>query len=78
MKVFHIVEETTDQQTVEIKAGDLGEALSLYLAHNTHEVADSMQVLPPHRVVYGFSSEVCTFTITGNGVLFAKWTDKRK
>ena len=61
MKYYHIIEETTDQQTVEVFAETLSEALEIYFHFSTNEKPELVEA---HRNIttYFFPSETCTIT----------------
>lgn len=77
IKVYHIIEETTDQQVVEIHAPSASEAIAIYLAHSTHEHWDSIERLPGNRLLWNFPSEYCTMYAKTEHLIFVKWTHKR-
>ena len=72
MKYYHIIEETTDQQTVEAFAETLYEALNTYFHFSTNETPE---LVDAHRNIttYFFPSETCTITKQSEQVVFAKW-----
>jgi hypothetical protein len=77
MQVFHIIEETTDQQVIEIHAPSASEAIAIYLANGTHEHWDSIERLPGNRLLWNFPSEYCTMCAKTEHLIFAKWTHKK-
>lgn len=77
INVYHIIEETTDQQVVEIHAPSASEAIAIYLAHSTHERWDSIERLPGNRLLWNFPSEYCTMYAQTEHLIFAKWTHKK-
>ena len=48
MKYYHIIEETTDQQTVEVFAETLFEALEIYFHFSTNE---KPELIEAHRSI---------------------------
>lgn len=76
LKVFHIIEETTDQQVVEIHAQSVHEAIGIYLKHSTHEQWDSIE-RNGHKVIWNFPSEYCIITAQTEHLVFAKWVHKK-
>ena len=76
LKVFHIIEETADQQVVEIHAPSASDAISLYLRHSTHEQWDSIEQ-NGHKVIWNFPSEYCIMHAQTEYLIFAKWTHKK-
>ena len=74
--VYHIIEETTDQQVIEIKASSPSEAISIYFQHSTHEHWYSVEQIAPHTLLWNFPTEYCTMKAVGNGRIFTKWTHK--
>jgi hypothetical protein len=76
MQVYHIIEETIDQQVVEIHAPSASEAIAIYLKHSTHEHWDTIERLPGNRLLWNFPSEYCTMSAETEHLIFAKWTHK--
>ena len=76
LKVFHIIEETTDQQVVEIHAQNAHEAIVVYMEHCTHERRDSIKK-NGHRIIWNFPSEYCVMTAQTEHLIFAKWIHKK-
>jgi len=76
MKYYHIIEETTDQQTVEVYAETMQEALDTYLHFSTNEAATKI-VTTGNQIIYDFPSEICTITKQTEQLLFIKWTHKK-
>lgn len=76
LKVFHIIEETTDQQVVEIHAQNANEAIGVYMEHCTHEQWDSIEK-NGHRIIWNFPSEYCVMTAQTEHLIFAKWIHKK-
>ena len=77
LKVFHIIEETADQQVIEITAKSLSDAIMQYMRVCTHESWDSIDVQQVGRICYNYPSEYCTITAYRPQVVFAKWTHKK-
>ena len=76
MKYYHIIEETTDQQTVEVYAETTQEALDTYFHFSTNETATEV-VATGNQIIYDFPSETCTITKQAEQLLFIKWTHKK-
>ena len=76
MKYYHIIEETTDQQTVEVFAETMQEALDIYFHFSTNETATLVEV-HYNTITYFFPSETCTITKQNEQLLFIKWTHKK-
>ena len=76
MKYYHIIEETTDQQTVEVYAETMQEALDIYFHFSTNETATEV-ITTENQIVYDFPSETCTITKQNEQLLFIKWTHKK-
>ena len=74
--VYHIIEETTDQQVIEIRANSANEAISIYIKHSTHEHWDSIEQLGNNRILWNFPTEYCTMYAQTEHLIFAKWTHK--
>lgn len=76
MKYYHIIEETTDQQIVEVFAETMQEALDTYFHFSTNETATLVET---HRnaITYFFPSETCTITKQNEQLLFIKWTHNK-
>ena len=76
MKYYHIIEETTDQQTVEVYAETTQEALDTYFHFSTNEKPELVET---HRniITYFFPSETCTITKQNEQLLFIKWTHNK-
>lgn len=72
MKYYHIIEETTDQQTVEVFAETLFEALSIYFHFSTNETPITITT-NGNQIVYDYPSETCTITKQSEQLVFAKW-----
>ena len=77
MKIFHIIEETADQQTLEIKADCLANAIGLYLGRCTHEHWDSIDVVSVGQIRYNFPTEYCVITAQTDRIVFARWISKQ-
>lgn len=77
INVYHIIEETTDQQVMEIHAPSISKAISVYLTHCTREHWDSIERLPGNRLLWNFPSEYCTMYAKTERLIFAKWTHKK-
>ena len=77
MKVYHIIEQTTDQQVMEIRANSAQQAIRTYLAHCTHERAEGVVVLTHGRVMWEFPSEYCIMYAQTERLIFAKWKHKK-
>lgn len=76
MKYYHIIEETTDQQTVEVFAESLTEALNIYFHFSTDE--SPLLVDAYHNTItYFFPLEICTITKQTEQVVFVKWTHSK-
>lgn len=74
MKYYHIIEETTDQQTVEVFAETLSEALGIYFHFSTNETPRLITISTHHDIItYYFPSETCTITKQSEQLVFAKW-----
>lgn len=76
MQVYHIIEETIDQQVIEIHAPNANEAISIYLEHSTHERPDSIERLSNNRLLWNFPTEYCIMYAQTEHLIFAKWTHK--
>ena len=76
MKYYHIIEEATDQQTVEVYAETMQEALDIYFRFSTNETATEV-ITTGNQIVYDFPSETCTVTKQSEQLLFIKWTHKK-
>lgn len=76
MKYYHIIEETTDQQTVEVYAETMQEALDTYFYFSTHEAPDFV-IATGNQITYDFPSEICVITKQTEQLIFAKWTHKK-
>lgn len=74
--VYHIIEETTDQQVIEVRANSANEAISIYIKHSTHEHWDSIEQLGNGRILWNFPTEYCTMYAKTEHLIFAKWTHK--
>ena len=53
MKYYHIIEEATDQQTVEVYAETMQEALDIYFRFSTNETATEV-ITTGNQIVYDF------------------------
>lgn len=76
MKYYHIIEETTDQQTVEIFAETLYEALQTYFHFSTNETPILVEARR-NITTYFFPSETCTITKQSEQIVFVKWTHNK-
>ena len=76
MKYYHIIEEATDQQTVEVYAETMQEALDTYFHFSTNETTIEITTIG-NQIVYDFPSEICTITKQNEQLLFIKWTHKK-
>lgn len=76
MKYYHIIEETTDQQTVEVFAETLFEALSIYFYFSTNETPIAITT-NGNQIVHDYPSETCTITKQTEQLVFAKWTHNK-
>jgi hypothetical protein len=76
IKVYHIIEETNDQQVVEIHAPSASEAVAIYLAHSTHEHWTSIE-RNGYNIIWNFPSEYCVMTTHTEYLVFAKWVHKK-
>jgi hypothetical protein len=77
MKVFHIIEETADQQVVEIITHSLSDAIMLYMQRATHEQYDNIDVVSVGQIRYNYPTEYCIITAQTDRVVFARWVHKR-
>lgn len=76
MKCYHLIEETTDQQTVEVFAENLTEALGTYFHFSTNETPKLVSA--HHNITtYYFPSETCTITKQTEQIVFIKWTHNK-
>ena len=78
MRVYHIIEQTADQQTLEIRAESLGQAIELYL--NKSLIGEPWQII--ERVRHGVirvtaKEEQCTIIVHNERIAFAQWTHAR-
>lgn len=76
MKYYHIIEEATNQQTVEVYAETMQEALDTYFHFSTSEATIKITTTG-NQIVYDFPSEICTITKQNEQLLFIKWTHKK-
>ena len=76
MQIFHIIEETADQQTLEIRADCLADAIGLYLSRCTHEQWDYIDTTNVGRIRYNFPTEYCIVTAHTNQIIFVRWISK--
>ena len=72
MKYYHIIEETTDQQVVEVFAETLTEALDIYFHFSTDETPVFVDAYC-NTITYFFPSEFCTITKQTEQIVFIKW-----
>lgn len=77
MKVFHIIEETADQQVVEIVTHSLSDALMLYMQRATHEHWDSIDVVSIGQIRYNYPTEYCIITAHTDNIVFVRWVHKK-
>lgn len=76
MRVFHIIEETIDQQTLEIRADCLADAIGLYLGRCTHEQWSDIDVVSVGQIRYNFPTEYCIITAHTDRIIFVRWISK--
>lgn len=74
-KVFHIVEQTNDQQTVEIIAQHQAHAIGTYLQCSTHEEVEQV-MRSGSNLIYDFPTETCIIWERTPNLLYAKWISK--
>lgn len=74
-EVYHIIEQTNDQQTVEIIAQSAHDAISLYLQHSTHEQWDSLE-RSGSNLIWNYPTEYCIMWAKTPNLIYAKWVSK--
>ena len=76
MGIYHIIEQTADQQVVEISAKNQQSALTVYLNHSTHEEWDSITHMGSNIIV-DYPTETCILWAKTDGLIYAKWISKQ-
>ena len=76
MKVYHIIEQTADQQTVEVLATNAEKAILLYATRAlVNEPITRVEWINNNTLCVYAGCEYCTAQIHDNGrLIFAKWT----
>lgn len=75
MKYYHIIEQTNDQQVVEVIAKSQQDALTVYLEHSTHEQWDSI-TRKGSNIIVDYPTETCILWAKTDNLIFAKWVSK--
>lgn len=76
MRIFHIIEQTADQQTMEIRTCTMEQAIKLY-AHTAlvNEPIAHMEYIDSNTIRIYAKDEHCTVRIHSNGrIAYAHWT----
>ena len=76
MKVFHIIEQSADQQTTEVWAQTLEQAMRIYASNALiNEPIERIEWINQNTLRAYTKDEQCTLTVHNNGrIAFAKWT----
>lgn len=76
MKYYHIIENTTDQQVLEIVAPDLETAIKIYLEHSAYDPIIDQDTIE-EQSCYEFPSEYCYIIRQNEFIAFAEWVSKK-
>ena len=74
-EVYHIIEQTNDQQTVEVIAQCQSHAIGVYLQHSTHEEVEQV-MRSGSNLIYDYPTETCISWEKTPNLLYAKWISK--
>ena len=74
-EVFHIIEQTSDQQTVEVIAQHTAQAIGTYLFHSTREEVEQVMRMGSN-LIYEYPTETCIIWEKTPNLLYAKWVSK--
>lgn len=74
-EIYHIIEQTSDQQTVEVIAQHTAQAIGTYLSHSTHEEVEQV-MRSGSNLIYNFPTETCIIWEKTPNLLYAKWVSK--
>lgn len=72
---YHIIEQTDDQQTVEVIAQNTTQAIGTYLFHTTNEEVEQV-MRSGSNLIYDFPTETCIIWERTPNLLYAKWVSK--
>lgn len=76
MNFYHIIEQTADQQVVEVLAKSQQDALTIYLDHSTHEQWDSI-TRKGSNIIVDYPTETCILWAKTDSLIYAKWISKQ-
>lgn len=76
MQIFHIIEETNDQQVVEIHAPTLSDAIGRYISVSTNEHWHSIEK-NGDTLIWNFPDEYCILTLATPHLVFTRWVHKK-
>lgn len=76
MQIFHIIEETTDQQVIEIHAPSISDAIGRYISVATNDNWESIEK-NGNALIWNFPDEYCIMTMATPNLVFARWTHKK-
>ena len=74
MRAYHIIEQTTDQQTMEIWAESMVQAIEVYANRALVGEAHTTKQINGNTWRIGADGEYCTITAHNERIAFAKWT----
>jgi hypothetical protein len=76
MGIYHIIEQTVDQQVVEVTAKSQQDALTIYLNHSTRKDWNSI-TRKGSNIIVDYPTETCILWAKTDGLIYAKWISKQ-